>query len=227
MSWHHNKVYLNIHKGYRCRSLITYWSISKASRKNINNSFSCISVGGIAQLVSVCCLSLIYYTFEWLYFVSESAHGKICINKVTVHRGAYGHPIPSFLSWRRPPSTCMCKYPLCSSALSLSCFAHWEFSNESGWKALCPRYSHSSPLFGHMLWVEWSENPAQRRMKRVKGRGDLKWRDGMLVRNLSNVGDCSSTEENGGGKGETVKPDRKRRERSLLFELCSEQFYLL
>lgn len=92
---------LNIHKGYRCRFLIRYWSTSKASRKNINNPFSCISVGGIAQLVSVCCLFLIYYTSEWLRFISESAHGKICINKVTVHGGAYGHPIPNVLRWCR------------------------------------------------------------------------------------------------------------------------------
>lgn len=147
MSWYCNKIYLNIHKGYRCRSLITYRSTSKASRKNINNPFSRISLGGIAQLVSVCCLYLIYYMFEWLYFVSESAQGKICINKVTVHRGAYGHPIPSFLSWWRPLPTCICMYTLCSSALYLHCFAYWELSNETGWKSQCHRYNHPSQFY--------------------------------------------------------------------------------
>lgn len=100
MSWHRNKVSLNIHKGYRCRSLITYWSRSKAT-SNINNSFSCISVGEIAQLVSVCCLSLIYYTFEWLHFASGSAHGKMCINKVRVHRRAHGQTHTKLLELRQ------------------------------------------------------------------------------------------------------------------------------
>ena len=97
---------LNIHKGYRCRFLIKYWSTSKASRKNNNNPFSCISVGGLAQLVSVCCLFLIYYTFEWLHFTSESARGKICINKVTIHGRAYGHLTPNALRWCRQLCTC-------------------------------------------------------------------------------------------------------------------------
>lgn len=48
------------------------------------------------------------------------------------------------------------------------------------------------------------------------------WRDDVLVWNINNTRDCRSSEETRGGKVETVKSDRKHRERSLVFELCFE-----
>lgn len=161
------------------------------------------------------CLFLIYYTFEWLHFVSESAHGKICINKLTVHRGAYGHPIASVLSWCKQLCTCMCML-FDTFNLSLYCFTHWEPSNEIGWQT-----THS------ILCAKWSEMRTQYKewLKSLKKRENCKWKYGMLVRNISNVRDCSSSEENRSGNGETVKSARKWRRRPL-FELCPEKIYL-